>query len=223
MREGWVKIHRKICDWEWYKEPNTMHLFLHLLLNANREPKPWRGNNILAGQLITGRETLAANTGLTVNQIRTSLERLKSTSEITVKIHPKYSLITIVKWEDYQTDNDKNHQQEHQQTTSKPPANHQQEHHKQEEKKDKKEKKEKNKPLPLLPDEPKSEYDEKLDQFIEHRAAMKKKMTPQAVKLFKRRLNTLHTKGYDVLELIDKAILNGWQDVWTGNQEDDRK
>lgn len=35
---NFVYIHRKIMDWEWYKDPNTFRVFLHLILRANWKP-----------------------------------------------------------------------------------------------------------------------------------------------------------------------------------------
>jgi hypothetical protein len=57
------------------------------------------------GQLITGRNKLAKETGLTVQSVRTSLTRLKSTREITMSPKGQYSIITINNWHKYQLDN----------------------------------------------------------------------------------------------------------------------
>ena len=85
MSKGWVKIHRQIINWEWYDEPNTFRLFFHLLLKANHKPRKYRGAIIDVGQVMTGLDLLSKETGLSVQKIRTSLERLKSTNEITIK------------------------------------------------------------------------------------------------------------------------------------------
>lgn len=114
MVNGWIKLHRKICEWEWYSDTNTFHLFIHFLLHANHEPRHWRGIDIDAGQLLTSRESLALQTGISERGIRTSLEKLKSTNEVTIKSTNKYSIITIVKWSEYQLID--------QQATSKRPA-----------------------------------------------------------------------------------------------------
>lgn len=37
--EGFIKISRKILDWEWYTDINTKTLFLHCLLKANFRTK----------------------------------------------------------------------------------------------------------------------------------------------------------------------------------------
>ena len=100
--EGWIKIHRKIINWEWYDDINTKVLFLHLLLTANHEDKKWRGKIIKRGEKITSLSHLSEEIGLSVQQIRTSLSKLKSTNEITIKSTSKYTLISIEKYNDYQ-------------------------------------------------------------------------------------------------------------------------
>ena len=35
LENGYVTIQRKIVKWEWYKNPNTFKLFVHLILTAN--------------------------------------------------------------------------------------------------------------------------------------------------------------------------------------------
>lgn len=103
MNTGWLKLHRKLLEWEWYTDSNTFRLFLHLLLNANYEVHRWRGYIIQPGQLVVGRKKLSAELKLSEQQIRTSLDRLKSTNEITIQSTNEFSLITICKWEDYQS------------------------------------------------------------------------------------------------------------------------
>ena len=39
---GFVAIPRGLTDWEWYSEPNTARLFIHLLLTANWSQKQWQ-------------------------------------------------------------------------------------------------------------------------------------------------------------------------------------
>jgi len=59
---GFIKLHRKIIEWEWYDDINTKCLFLHLLLTCNFEDKKWRGIDIKRGQIVTGRNRLAEET-----------------------------------------------------------------------------------------------------------------------------------------------------------------
>jgi hypothetical protein len=100
--EGWIKLHRKITEWEWYTTPNMFQLFLHLLLTVNYEDDRWEGMTIKRGQRIFGYRKLSQETGISIQSIRTCLKRLKSTQEVTIKSTRKYSLITICKYEEYQ-------------------------------------------------------------------------------------------------------------------------
>ncbi|MFM6994566.1 MAG: hypothetical protein ACKOWO_05585 [Sediminibacterium sp.] len=102
IKTGWVKFFRSLTEWEWWDDHNTFRTFSYLLLSVNHEDKKWRGIEIKAGQMITGRKTLAASIGLSEQQIRTCLDKLKSTKEITIENFGFSSLISIVNWEKYQ-------------------------------------------------------------------------------------------------------------------------
>lgn len=106
---GWIKLHRKILDWEWYQDTNTFRVFIHLFLKANVEDKKWRGITIKRGQLVTSQQNLSEELSskyskLSIRQIRVTLDKLKLTGELTVKTNNKYSLITINNYNEYQQD-----------------------------------------------------------------------------------------------------------------------
>lgn len=92
---GFVAIPRGLTDWEWYSEPNTARLFIHLLLTANWSQKQWQGITIHPGELVTSQSQLAKKLNLSIMQVRTALKHLESTGYITVKTGSKYSLITL--------------------------------------------------------------------------------------------------------------------------------
>ena len=102
MENGWIKIHRKLMEWEWYGEPNMVTMWIHLLLSANHKPKQWHGKIIERGQLVTSLESLANSCGLSFQQTRTCLDRLVNGNQIIKESTNKYTLITICKYEDYQ-------------------------------------------------------------------------------------------------------------------------
>jgi len=102
MSNGWIKIHRQILEWEWYDEPNTLRLFLHLLLKANHKTRSYRGVEIKEGQIMTGYDKLAKELNLSTQKIRTSISKLKSTSEITSVSTSQGTIIQIVKYKNYQ-------------------------------------------------------------------------------------------------------------------------
>lgn len=117
---GWIKLHRKLLDWEWYDDINVKVLFIHLLLIANYTDKKWRGIALKKGSVITGISKLASETGLSSQKVRTALNKLELTNEITIKTSSKGSVIQLVMFKDYQ------YQQAEQQTDNKPITNEQQ-------------------------------------------------------------------------------------------------
>ena len=103
---GFIKLHRKMLNWEWQSDPNTFSVFMHLLLMARFEEGSWKGIHLDPGQLIAGRKALSQIIGISEQSIRTCLDRLKSTNEITIKSTNKFSIITIVNWAKYQPNGD---------------------------------------------------------------------------------------------------------------------
>ena len=104
---GFVKIHRKLTQWGWYQDNVVKGVFLHLLLTASFKDYPWQGRIIHAGQVVTSYKRLSEDLGFGLQQIRTAIDKLVSTCEITCEATNKYTLITVVNWEDYQCADEK--------------------------------------------------------------------------------------------------------------------
>lgn len=119
---GWIKIHRKITEWEWYTDTNVFRVFTHLLLTVNFKDKKWRGKTIKRGSKITSLTHLSEETGLTVMQVRTALDKLIVTGEVTKSSTSTYSLIKVNNYDEYQCDNkvDNKPITNEQQTSNKP-------------------------------------------------------------------------------------------------------
>lgn len=123
---GFIKIDRGILKWGWYDDPATKSVFLHLLLNANYEDGEYRGEKILAGQVVFGRKKYAEALGLSEQNVRTAIEHLHKTGEIsTSKVTNKFTIINIEKWTDYQVKEDKANQQTNQRLTNDQPTTNQ--------------------------------------------------------------------------------------------------
>ena len=100
---GYIKLHRSLLDWEWYKDSNVVRVFLHLLLKANHTDQRWKGNIIKRGELITSYEHLSQEIGdLSISQVRTALEKLKLTGEIASQSNNLFTAITINNYGTYQ-------------------------------------------------------------------------------------------------------------------------
>ena len=104
-KNTYIRLFRKFTKWEWYDDANTMRVFLHCLLSANYSPKRWRGILIRRGSFLTSYPKLAQELKLSKMQIRTALNKLQLTHEITLKTTSQYSIITVKNWDDYQKNN----------------------------------------------------------------------------------------------------------------------
>ena len=96
---GWIKLHRKFLDWEWFNKSEAVHLFLYMLLKANHKDGKWQGVDVKRGQFISSLGNISNATGLSIQVIRTNLKRLEKTSEIEVKSTSQFTIVTICKYE----------------------------------------------------------------------------------------------------------------------------
>lgn len=103
--EGYIKLYRKMMKWGWYTDTNAKCVFLHLLFLAQYEACFYRGVKLDVGQAVTSIREIATQTGISVQSVRTALEHLKSTQEITQSPHGKFSVFTVKNYSEYQGDN----------------------------------------------------------------------------------------------------------------------
>lgn len=197
---GWIKLHRNLIDWEWYDDHNTTRLFIHCVIRANFEPKNWRGISIDRGQFWTSIPTLCTETGLSTSQIRTSLNKLKLTGELTVKSQAQGRMITIVGYNQYQADD----RQVDSQVTDQSQNNDRPVTANKNEKKEKKEKKE-----IIIPD---GINQPAWNEWIEYRKSKKKTVSPAAAK---KQFKLLSDYDFDVQQqIIDQSIQNDYQGLF---------
>lgn len=200
---GWIKLHRSLLEWEWWSDINTSRLFVYLIVKANHKPKKHRGATIDRGQLLTGRKILAQETGLSEQQIRSSLYKLKSTNEITIKATNKNSLITLVNYELYQV----NESESTSKITSNPPNEQPASNHKQEVKNIKNKRIEVDfSPLCLT------------DEQIQTIKNIRKKhkgaaITQNVIKRLAKELELARNNGYTNQEIIEIWEYKGWRSL----------
>jgi len=207
MADAFIKLHRKMLDWEWYKDRNTFTLFLHCLLIANWKDGRFMGQVIPRGSFVSSYSQLAEQTNLSVQNVRTAINHLKLTGELTVKSHSKYSVFTVVNYCRYQDDNRR---------ANKQPTNNQQTTNKQlttiEEYKEREEGEEL-KEYKYYPN------DETLDRtfadYVDMRKKIKKPMTDKAINLAIKKLNDLSGGDSDMaIKIVEQSIMNSWQGLF---------
>jgi hypothetical protein len=192
---GWIKLHRKILDWEWYSDPNTFRVFLHLMLKANHKEKRFKGIELIKGSVVTSRDILAMETGLSVRQVRTALDKLKSTNEVAIKTSSKGTIIQLVNYDKYQLETSE--------ATNERPANDQQTTT------NKNEKKEKNNTYSFLAALLDNGFDEKLSrEWMEVRKQLKAVNTETAFNSF---MSQVQKHGGDRNHILRKCVERSWK------------
>jgi len=124
-QSGYVYLYKSMIGWGWKNNPNVLALFVDLLLYANYEDKENGGQIVKRGQLMITLSELAKRTGLTIQQVRTALNKLKLTNEITIETSNKFTVVTIQNYEDYQNSNTRSNKPitNKEQTNNKPITN----------------------------------------------------------------------------------------------------
>ncbi len=137
MNRGYIKIWRKSIDNGWLSNHTLWAFWCWCLLKATHKPCKlligFQEVFLEPGQLVFGRKKCANELGTSEQSVRTCLQALKSTSNLTIKSTSKFSIISIVNWEAYQGDDClDNHQINHQinqrLTSNQPSTNHIQTH-----------------------------------------------------------------------------------------------
>ena len=103
METGWIKLHRKMMSWEWFKDSNAVHLFVYLLLSSASEPREWRGVSIARGQVAVSVSELGGTLGMSVKSVRTAMGKLEESGAIERLPTSRYTLVTIANYDSYQT------------------------------------------------------------------------------------------------------------------------
>jgi len=99
---GFIKLHRDILNWEWYGEHKVFVVFLHCLLKANHKDKKWQGIEIKRGSFISSYSKIGEEIGLGVQSVRTSINKLELTGELTRYSTSRNTLLTVNNYEKYQ-------------------------------------------------------------------------------------------------------------------------
>lgn len=105
--KGYALLHRKIMDVPFYKDAEAAHLWVHLILKAKHTPEyvMTDAGEILVGRgkLLGGRNSLAFETGLNPDRVQYLLRKFKKLGMIDWVSHGKFSVFSVEKYDDYQS------------------------------------------------------------------------------------------------------------------------
>jgi len=103
ITKGWIKMFRKVQEWEFYKDTNVKCVWLHLLINTAYEPTKLNEDFIIyPGYVVTSVRKLAAETGLSIQNVRSALKKLETAHQITQTATHKGTVIRLENWAIYQ-------------------------------------------------------------------------------------------------------------------------
>lgn len=204
MAESFIKLYRKMLDWEWYTDTNTFCIFLHCLLMANWKEGRFMGHKIPRGSFVSSYPQLASQTNMSIQNVRTAVNHLKLTGELTVKSHAKFSIFTVVNYNRYQDDNRQANRQltDNQQTTNSQLTTIE----------EYKEYKNSNKGKKYYDDEA---LNSAFSDYVDMRKQIKKPMTDRAITLAQNKLDDLSGGDSSIaIEILNQSVLNGWQGLF---------
>jgi len=206
--DGYIYLYRTLKNWRWYKHLETRCIFIDLLLSASYQDRQVGEITLEPGQVITSIRRLSADNGISERSVRTSLNRLEKTGELTQRTTHRYTIITLANWASYQSSKEKATQQTTSQRHSNDtvPTTY---------KKDKKEKKEINIRDYGFSDD----VLQALDAMIEMRTAIKSPMTQKAVDLMVAKLNDMAASDAEKIAILNQSVMNNWKGIFPLKEE----
>lgn len=108
----YIKLFRKITEWEHYTDGNTMRLFLHLLLMAVHDKHYVQGIPLSRGQYYNSTRGLAEQLDLCKNSVTKSISILRESGEIMTEKFGQGTIFTIVHYDEYQGETKKKQKQQ---------------------------------------------------------------------------------------------------------------
>jgi len=114
---GYLGIDREhLQNWEWLDDKDVFYVFVRMLEKANYTPKIWKGVMVNRGQFVTSYDRLASEFGYSVQSIRTIVNKLKKTKNLTSKSTNKFTIITICDYDGWMGFSDESNEQTNKQT-----------------------------------------------------------------------------------------------------------
>lgn len=100
--DRWFKLPMNIVDWDWFDDPNTFKLFIYILAKVNRVDRTWQGIELKKGSMITQYKNLIDGVKLSEQSIRTSIEKLVKSGDISKKSTHQNITLSICNRECYE-------------------------------------------------------------------------------------------------------------------------
>jgi len=123
MHRGYIKVWRKIADADWLKNHKLCAFWLWCLIKASHKEYDLivgsQQVHLLPGEFVFGLKSASKELKMSIQSIRTLLNFLKTSSNLTLKTTNKFSIISIVNWNTYQIQENEINTQINKQLTNK--------------------------------------------------------------------------------------------------------
>ena len=101
---SWVKLYRKIKDWQYYGDVYVKAVFLHLIIEADHETKMINQIKIERGSTLTSVSALCLGLQMSPKAVKRALKLLAESGDIIDDVKPnKYRIITVKNYNKYQS------------------------------------------------------------------------------------------------------------------------
>jgi len=116
--EGYLKLHRQILDSTQFADPIRLKIWIWCLVRANHKKKAvslktgkgFTTVTVNRGQFIFGRNKAADELNIPASTVLRHMEKLQEENAINISSDNQYSVITICKYEEYQSIEEKSEQ-----------------------------------------------------------------------------------------------------------------
>ena len=107
MEDGWIKLHRKMREWQHYQRPSVRLVFEELLFCANTKAGWFHGIKVKRGETMASVSTIEEYTGFSRKTVIKALAMLEESGEIRREKCGNYTKTIICKFDHYQGDDKK--------------------------------------------------------------------------------------------------------------------
>lgn len=99
---GHIVVKRTIKERGWYHDPNTLSVWVHLMVDANFKDSEWDGTIVKRGEVVSSLSDLARDCNLSMQEVRTAMRKLGAYGEVLSRRFGRTSIITLCHYDSYQ-------------------------------------------------------------------------------------------------------------------------